>query len=387
MWFISNDCCLQRSQNAIWCTGHDFNSLSRKMRKNKNSNFIIIYHSMDISLILVYSFLKIIVVVNTKNTAECPREHTQPQSAASDRLIHLYYCSNSLLTLAMWMHRHCVFPSSFHVSLLISSFLKHKLHMGKSGQHIYQKDRLYLSVQMKSAIPSDRKIQSRVDLLRDHSQVVSMKQTRRFFCAAAINVTVMQGMWNVSIIFLIGFSWALWMIGRLWIWASERLVYCLWIEPGGVWKMTQLCCFVFSQRWLCSDKITSSPAPFLTYTDADRNKVLDDSGQLSEDFNWARTHSHSLTQHHLLITPEGMTLTHNHCLEIYLSPLRIYWFTLWGLAFHSIHNIYLHTHRHAHAHTHKSLLLLYELVNNPLDCFRWASALLCSVSSNMITST
>lgn len=214
MSFISNDCCLQRSQNAIWRSGHDFKSLSRKMRKNKDSNFIIIYHSMDISLILMYSFLKVIVV-NTKNTAECPREHTQPQSAASDRLIHLYYCSNSLLTLAMWIHRLCVFSSSFRVSLLISSFLKHKLHMRKSGQHIYQKDRLYLRVQMKSTVPSDRKIQSSVDLLRDHSQVVSMKQTRRFFCAAAVNVTVMQGKWNVSIIFLtrevlIGFSWALW---------------------------------------------------------------------------------------------------------------------------------------------------------------------------------
>lgn len=204
MSFISNDCCLQRSQNAIWCTGHDFNSLSRKMRKSKNSNFIIICHSMDISLILMYSFLILLLLL-------IPRIQLNAHvSTRSHRLIHLYYCSNSLLTLAMWIHRLYVFSSSFHVSLLISSFLKHKLHMGKSGQHIYQKDRLYLSVQMKSAVPSDRKIQSRVDLLRDHSQVVSMKQTGRFFCAAAFNVTVMQGMWNVSIIFLIGFSWALW---------------------------------------------------------------------------------------------------------------------------------------------------------------------------------
>lgn len=209
MSFISNDCCLQRSQNAIWCTGHDFNSLSRKMRKSKNSNFIIICHSMDISLILMYSFLILLLLLIPRiqlNAHVSTRSHNRQHPTGSSIFITAATACSHLPC----EYTDSVFSSSFHVSLLISSFLKHKLHMGKSGQHIYQKDRLYLSVQMKSAVPSDRKIQSRVDLLRDHSQVVSMKQTRRFFCAAAFNVTVMQGMWNVSIIFLIGFSWALW---------------------------------------------------------------------------------------------------------------------------------------------------------------------------------
>lgn len=119
MSFISNDCCLQRSQNAIWCTGHDFNSLSRKMRKSKNSNFIIICHSMDISLILMYSFLILLLLLIPRiqlNAHVSTRSHNQQHPKGSSIFITAATACSHLpceYTDSMFFPRPSMFPSLF----------------------------------------------------------------------------------------------------------------------------------------------------------------------------------------------------------------------------------------------------------------------------------
>lgn len=108
--------------------------------KNTRNNCMI-YHQMCISLItMVFFFLKItllLLIPRTQLNAHVSA-HThnqqQPVTATSDRLIHLYYRSNSLHRLGMWIHTLSVIspcPSIF--SSLFSRFCPFSLSLGLSS--------------------------------------------------------------------------------------------------------------------------------------------------------------------------------------------------------------------------------------------------------------